>query len=125
VRFDDLLQFLVLPGQVVLQALDGVKHLPRGQDALGGCRLVDGGLAIGGQGCADFRCQVAGEVEGLDQAGGAELPGVDVALQRLDGGGRKAGEEFGAFGFVDGGAGFGFVLGGQQIRGSSFAMRFG
>jgi hypothetical protein len=57
---------------------------------------------IGGEDGADLGRQFAGEVEGLDQAGRAELPGVDAALERLDGGGRQAGEEFGALGFGDG-----------------------
>jgi hypothetical protein len=48
VRVDDLLQFPVLPGQVVPQALDGIEDLARGHVALGGYRLVDRGLAVGG-----------------------------------------------------------------------------
>jgi hypothetical protein len=80
-------------------------------------------LRLGGEGGAEFEGQLAREVEGLDQAGGAELPRIDTALQRLCAGSRQAGEEFGAFGFGDGGAGFGVALGRQQIGVRRSGMR--
>lgn len=67
------------------------------------------------EGVADLGCRLAGGVEGPDQPGCAKLPGVGASLGRLDGGGRQAGEDFAAFGFGDRGAGFGFVLGDEQI----------
>jgi hypothetical protein len=48
--------------------------------------VVDRGLAIGRQGSTHLLRQLLGQVESLDQAGGAEMAGVDGALQRLTSG---------------------------------------
>jgi len=45
---------------------------------------VDGGFAVLGQGGAELPGQVVGEVEGADQAGGAELLCFDAALEGFD-----------------------------------------
>lgn len=89
--------------------------LARGRGALAGRRVVDGGLAVGGQGGLHLGCQLADEIEGIDQAGSAELPGVDAALERLDGGGRQRAASSARSAPADGDAGFGFALGGSGL----------
>jgi hypothetical protein len=63
--------------------------------------------------------QLARQIKGLDQAGGAELAQIDCTGQGFRRGRRQARQEFGALGFGDGGAGFGFALGGEEVGGCS------